>query len=129
RLLRRQGFAELDGPPADDPPLRCSNQAVAQVELRGAERRLALIDPTLQRLELCRSDIRLQLGRLGLDHGGIGAVQGLAALLEPDAGLLELQAAGEHLAITGGDVAAERLELSRRFAIRRLPPLPALPPT
>jgi hypothetical protein len=52
RLLRRQRLAELDGPPADDPPLRCSDQTVAQVELRGAERRLALIDPTLLRLEL-----------------------------------------------------------------------------
>ena len=126
RLLRRQRLAELDGSPADDPPLRCPDQAVAQVELRGAERRLALIDPTLERLELCRGDVRLQLGRLGLDHRGVGAAQGLAALLEPDAGLLELKFAGEYLALAGGDVAAQRLELGRRLAISRRAVVPIL---
>src|SRR5271166_5313812 len=101
------------------PPLRCSDQAVAQVELRGAERRLALIDPTLERLELCRGDVRLQLSRLGLDHRGVGAGEGVAALLEPDASLLELELAGEHLALAGGDVAAQRLELGRGLAKSR----------
>src|SRR5262249_19479310 len=43
RLLRRQRLAEPDGPPADDPTLRCADEALAQVELRGAKRRLGLI--------------------------------------------------------------------------------------
>ena len=59
--------------PADDPSLRCPDQAVAQVELRSAKSRLALIDLTLERLELCRGDVRLHLGRLSLDHRGVGA--------------------------------------------------------
>ena len=79
-----------------------------------------------ERLELCRGDVRLQLGRLGLDHRGVGAAQGLAALLEPDAGLLELKLAGEHLALAGGDVAAQRLELGRRLAIGRRAVVPIL---
>src|SRR5262249_2447911 len=126
-LLHRQRLAELDGPSADDPTLRRSDQTVAQVELRGAERRLALIDPTLERLELCRSDFRLQLGRLALDHRGVGAPESRAALLEPDARLLELKAAGEHLALAGGDVAAQRLELGRRRAKRRRAVVQILP--
>ena len=71
---------------------------MAQVELR-CEHRLALVDATLQRVELCRGDVRLQLGRLGLNHRGVGAAQGLTALLEPDAGLFEPKFAGEHLAL------------------------------
>ena len=51
----------------------------------------------------------------------------LAALLEPDACLLELEVAGEHLALAGGDVAAQRLELGRRLAIVRRAIVPILP--
>ena len=79
------------GPPADDPSLRCPDHAPAQVELRGAKCSLALVDAALERFELCRGDVRLQLGRLGLNHRGVGAAQGLTALLQPDAGLFELQ--------------------------------------
>ena len=108
------------------PPCGCPDQAVAKVELCCSQRGLRLVDAAAQGLELGRGDVGLQLGRLGLGHRSLAAVLGLAALLEPDSGLLELQAAGKHLALARGDVAAQRLELGGRLAIPRSAVVPIL---
>ncbi len=120
RLLHRQRLAELDGPPADDPP--CGARIRQWLRLSGAERsrRLGLIDPTLHRLEPGAAAMSgCNWAGLGLDHCGVGAAQGLAALLEPDAGLFELKFAGEHLGARWrrSRRAEATLELGRRLSI------------
>src|SRR5262249_29982945 len=95
------------------------DQTVAQVELRGAKRRLGLIDAALQSRELRRRDVRLHLSRPRLYNGGVCAAQGMAALLEPNAGLRKLMPPGEYLPFTRSDVAAQRVDFGCRFTIRR----------
>ena len=50
--------------------MRATQESVL-AEMRGWGYQL-VATPTLERVELCRDDVRLQLGRLGLDHRGVG---------------------------------------------------------